>query len=169
MPTRPTNPDTISASSSPNNGRGSLATCGDVEPNPGPDHTEAGGGPRRVLLLDLALTAPCIRGHYALQPDAPGQPLWWFVRCGMSWRASQAAETCPDGCAPTMGPPRRGHQSWLRHRQLVIGEMSPEYRALRRAGRIDSGTSTPRIDDRAQDGGGTPSTMPGDVSSTGCP
>jgi len=63
MPPRPTNPDTISASPSHNLGRGSLATCGDVEPNPGPDHTVAGGGPRQVLLLDLALMAPGIRGH----------------------------------------------------------------------------------------------------------
>jgi len=35
----------------------------------------------------------------------------------------------------------------MRHRQLVIGKRSPEYHALRRAGRTDSGTSTPRIDD----------------------
>jgi len=71
MPTRPANPNAIPASPSPNTGRGSLATCGDVEPNPGPDHTEAGGGPRQVLLLTSALTAPGIRGHYALQPDPP--------------------------------------------------------------------------------------------------
>jgi len=32
-------------------------------------------------------------------------------------------------------------------RQLVIGKRSPEYQALRRAGRIGSGTSTSRIDD----------------------
>jgi len=137
MPPSPTNPDTMSASPSPNSVRGSLATSGDVEPNPSPDHTEAAGGPRQVLPLELALTAPGIRGHYALQPDAPGQLLWWCVLCGMSWRAPLAAETCPDGCASTVGPPRRGHQSWLRHRQLVIDKRSPEYQALRRAGRID--------------------------------
>jgi len=58
-----------------------------------------------------------------------------------------AGRTCPDDCAPTMGPPRRGHPGWLRHRQLVIGKRTPESQALRRAGRIGSGTSTPRIND----------------------
>jgi len=128
-------------------GRGLHATCGDVEPNPGPGHAEAAGFPRQVLPLDISLTAPGIRGHFALQPDAPGQTLWWCVRCGMSWQAPQATETCPEGCAPTAGPPRRGQQSWPRHRQLVIDKRSPDHQALRRAGRIDMGTSTPRIDD----------------------
>jgi len=147
MPPRPAGPTTTSAGPSPNTGRGSLATCGEVEPNPGPVHTEAGGHLRQVMLLDLALTAPGIRGHYTLQPDAPGQPFWWCVRCGRSWRAPLPAATCPDDCAPTLGPPLRGHPGWLRHRQLVIGKRSPEYQALRRAGRIGSGTSCPRIDD----------------------
>jgi len=71
------------------------------------------GFPRQVLPLDIALTAPGIRGHFALQPDV---------------------------CASTAGPPRRGQQTWLRHWQLVIGKRSPEYQALRRAGKIDTGT-----------------------------
>jgi len=140
MPPRLTDPTTTSAGPSPNSGRGSLPTCGDVGPNPGLGQTEEAGVPRQVLPLDIALTAPCIRGHIALHPDAPGQALWWCVRCGMSWRA-------PDGCAPTAGPSRRDHQSWLRHRQLVISKRSPEYQALRRALRIDTGTSIPRIHD----------------------
>jgi len=64
---------------------------------------------------------------------------------------AQAAATCPDDCAPTEGPPRKGHQSWLRHRQLVIRKRSPEYQALRGAGRIDTGTSTRRIDEPCAD------------------
>jgi len=129
-------------------GRGaSLLSCGDVEPNPGPGHTEEGGLPREVLPLDIALTAPGIRGQFALWPDSPGQILRWCVRCMMSWQAPQVAATCPYGGAPTAGPPRWGQQSWLRHRQLTFGKRSPEDQALRRAGRIDTGTSTPRIDD----------------------
>jgi len=81
-----------------------------------------------------------------LRPDPPVQTLWWCSRWGMSWRAARAAHTCPDGCAPMAGAPRRGHQSWLRHRQLVIGERSPEYQALRSAGLAGAGTATPRID-----------------------
>jgi len=65
----------------------------------------------------------------------------------MSWRTPRAAATCPDGCAPTAGPPRMAHLSWLSHRQLVIGKRSPKHQALRRARWIDTGTSTPRIDD----------------------
>jgi len=80
-----------------------------------------------------------------LRPDPPVQTLWWCSRWGMSWRAARAAHTCPDGCAPMAGAPRRGHQSWLRHRQLVIGERSPEYQALRSAGLAGAGTATPRI------------------------
>jgi len=125
MPPRPTDPATTFTGQSPNAGRGSLATCGDVELNPGHVQTEVAGFPRQVVPLDIALTAPGIRGHFALQPDAPGQTLCWRVRCGMSWQAPQAAATCPDGCAPTAGPPRRGQQSCLRHRQLVISNRSP--------------------------------------------
>jgi len=40
-------------------GRGSLATCGDVEPNPGPP--AVGVQARMVLPLDAALLAPGIR------------------------------------------------------------------------------------------------------------
>jgi len=71
----------------------------------------------------------------------------------MSWRAPLAVATCPEACAPTTGPPPRGHQSWLRHRQLVIGKRFPEYQALRGAGLIDAGTSTPGIDDPCAGGG----------------
>jgi len=147
MPPRPAHPTWTSAGPSTNSGRGSLATCGDVEPNPGPGHTEQAGVPHQVLPLDTALTAPCIGGLFALKLDAPGHALWWCARCGMSWRAPKAAATCPDGCAPIARTPLRGHHSWLRHRQLVIGKRSPEYQALRGAGLIDAGTSTPRIDD----------------------
>jgi len=141
----PTDHTTTSAGPPPNSGRGLLASCGDVEPNPGPGRTEVAGFPLQVL--DIHLTAPGIRSHFALQPDASGQTLWWCVRCGMSWQAPPAAATCPDGCAPTAGPPPRGQRSWLRHRQLVIGQRCPKYQDLRRAGRIDTGSSTPRIDD----------------------
>jgi len=64
----------------------------------------------------------------------------------MSWRAAQVAPTCPDGCAPPDGPPQKGHQGCLRHRQLAIGKRSPEYQALRSAGLVGAGTATPRID-----------------------
>jgi len=110
--------------------------------------------PHQVMALDIALTAPGIRGFFALQPDAPGRVLWWCARCGMSWRALQAAATCPDGCAPTSRTPRRGHHSWLRHRQLVIGKKSPESEALR--GALEPGTSTPRIDDPCAGRGWSP-------------
>jgi len=66
MPPRPTDPITTSAGPSPNAAQGALATCGDVEPNPGPGHTEEGGLQREVLPLDIALTAPGIRGDFAL-------------------------------------------------------------------------------------------------------
>jgi len=52
------------------------------------------------------------------------------------------------------GTPERGHQSWLRHRQLVIGKRSPEYQALRSAGLAGPGTTTPRIDHSARAGSG---------------
>jgi len=42
--------------------------------------------------------------------------------------------------------PQRGDQSWLPHGQLVIGERSPEYQALRSACLAGAGTTTPRID-----------------------
>jgi len=125
-------------------GRGSLSTCGDVEPNPGPPAAWVPGP--MVLPLDTALSAPGIRGHFTLRANPPGQTLWWCVRCGMSWRAAQAASTCPDGCAPWTGTPLRGHQSWLRQRQLIIGKRSPEYQALRSAGLSGESTTTPRID-----------------------
>jgi len=99
-----------------------------------------------VLPLDTGLLAPGIRGHFTLRPDPPGQALWWCVRFGMSWRAAHAAPTCPDGCVPIAGTPLRGRQSWLRHRQLVIGKRSPEYQALRSAGLAGAGTTTPGID-----------------------
>jgi len=92
-------------------GRGSLATCWDVEPIPGSANTEGGGIPRLVLPLDVALTAPGIRGHFALLPDAPGKALWWCARCGKSWRAPNETSTCPHGCAPAAHTPRRGHQT----------------------------------------------------------
>jgi len=60
--------------------------------------------------------------------------------------AAHATPTCPDGCATLTDTPLRGHQSWLRHRQLVIGKRSPEYQALRSAGLAGAGTTTPRID-----------------------
>jgi len=44
------------------------------------------------------------------------------------------------------GTPRRWHQSWLRHRQRVIGKRSTEYQALRSAGLAGAGTTTPPID-----------------------
>jgi len=93
MPPRPTDPATTSPGHLPYAGRGTLATCGDLKPNPGPGHTEVAGFPRQVLPVDISLTAPGSRGHFALQPDAPGQTFWWCVRCGMSWKAPQAAET----------------------------------------------------------------------------
>jgi len=122
-------------------GRGFLATYRDIEPNPDPATTDSGGGGgRQVLPLDAALLAPGIRGHFTQRPDTPGQTLWWCSRCGMSWRAARAASTCPDGCAPGAPTPQRGHQSWLRHRKLVIGKRSPEYQALRSAGVAGAGT-----------------------------
>jgi len=113
-------------------GRGSLATCGDIEPNPGPTAATCPGevGPQ-VLPLDMALLAADIRGHFTLRPDPPGRTHWWCPRCGMSWQATRAAPTCPDGCAPLAGTPQRGHHSWLRHRQLVTGKRSTEHQALR--------------------------------------
>jgi len=66
----------MSASPPPVAGRGSLATCGNVEPNPGLAHTEGGGTPRLVLPLDVALTVPGIWSNFALLPDARGQDLW---------------------------------------------------------------------------------------------
>jgi len=98
--------------------------------------------------MDTALLAPRIQGHFSLLPDPPVQTLWWCSRCGMSWRAARAAPTCPDGCAPMSGTPQRGHQSWRRYRQLVIGKRSPEYQALRSAGLAGVGTAIPRIDHR---------------------
>jgi len=64
-------------------------------------------------------------------------------------RAPHATSMCPDGCSPAAQPPppRRGQQSCRIQRQLVIGKRSPEYHALRGAGLINKGTSTPRIDD----------------------
>jgi len=54
-------------------GRGSLATCGDVEPNPGPTAaSHPGEAGRLVLPLETALLAPGIRGHFTLRPDPPG-------------------------------------------------------------------------------------------------
>jgi len=44
------------------------------------------------------------------------------------------------------GIPQSGQQSWLRHRQLVIGKQSLEYQALRSAGLVGAGTATPCID-----------------------
>jgi len=90
--------------------------------------------------------APGILWHFTLRPDPPGQTLWWCTRCGMSWRVAQVATTCPDGCAPADGPPRKDHQGWLRHRQQVIGKRYPEYEALRSAGLEGAGTVTRRID-----------------------
>jgi len=55
MPAHPTDHTTLSTGHSLNAGRGSLATCGDVEPHP-----EMAGFPRQVLPLDIALTAPGI-------------------------------------------------------------------------------------------------------------
>jgi len=69
LPPRPMAPDTMQAGPSPIAWRGSLAICGDVEPNPRPTHTEEGGSPGHVLPLDVSLTAPCIRGYFTLQPD----------------------------------------------------------------------------------------------------
>jgi len=127
-------------------GRGSLATCWDIEHSPGPVATYPGWARQQVLPLDTALLAPGIRRHFTLRPDPPDQTLWWSSRCGMSWRAARVAPTCPDGCATVAGAPQRCHQSWLRHRQLVIGKRSPESQALRSAGLAGAGTATPRID-----------------------
>jgi len=80
-----------------------------------------------------------------LRPDLPGQTLWWITRCGISWRAAQVAPTCPECCAPADAP-RKGHQGWLRHKQLVIGKRSPESQSLRSADLVGAGTATPRID-----------------------
>jgi len=90
------------------NGRGSIATCGDVEPNPDAVTTDPREAQRQVLPLDTALLAPGIRGHFTLRPDNPGHTLWWCTRCGMSWRAAQVALTCLDGCAPVDAAPPEG-------------------------------------------------------------
>jgi len=86
-------------------GQGSLATRGDVKPNPAPVATDTKGAPRHVLPMETALMALVIRGHVTLLPGPPGQTLWWYTRCGMSWRAAQVAPTYPDGCAPADAPP----------------------------------------------------------------
>jgi len=126
-------------------GRGSLATCGDFDPNPGPTAAVQSVAPQHVLPLDTGLMAPGIRGHFNLRLDPPGRTLWWCTLCGMSWRAAQVSPTCPDGCALADGPPRKGHQGWLRHRQLVIGKWSPEYQAMRSDGLVGAGAATSRI------------------------
>jgi len=79
------------------------------------------------------------------------------------------AATCPDPCAPTTGHPRRGHKSWLRHRQLVIEKRSPEYQALRGAGLIDAGHRPRGLMTRARAEGGAVGTTLGGASSTGWP
>jgi len=139
-PPTPATPDPPPTPDPPSpTGRGSLATCGDVEPNPGPVTTDPGGARQQVLV-------PRIRGHFTLRPEPPGQTLWWCSQCGMSWRAARGTPTCPDGCAPVVGTPQRDHQSWLRLRQLVIRKRSPEYQPLRSVGLAGAGTATLRID-----------------------
>jgi len=50
MPQRLARPKVTPVGPSPNTGRGSLTTCGDVEPNPVPGRTEEAEAPRKVLL-----------------------------------------------------------------------------------------------------------------------
>jgi len=140
---RPILPTTDPQSST---GRGSLTTCGDVEPNPGPFATD----PREAL---QPVPAP---GHSASGPrhlgalhpaagSARPDPLVvhtvWHVLAG-----SAGLTYLPAWMRPHGRPPHRCHQSWLRYRQLVIGKRSPEYQALRSAGLAGAGTATPRID-----------------------
>jgi len=127
-------------------GRSSLATCGDVDTNPGPDAAVPGMAPLQDLSLDTALAAPGIRWHFTMRADSPGHTLWWCTRCGMSWRTAQVSPTCPDGCAPTDGPPRKVQQGWLRHKELVIGKRCTEYQALNAADLVGGGTASPHID-----------------------
>jgi len=91
-------------------GRGSLATCGDVEPNPGPPTV---GVPARMFLpLDTALLAPDIHVTLTLHPaTGPARPrplvvrAVWDVMAGSASHAHLPRRVCPMGWhAPTGAP-----------------------------------------------------------------
>jgi len=99
---------------------------------PAPGHSAAGPG-HSGALQPAAGTA---------RPDPLVVHTVWHVLAGSAGRPHLPGWLRPSG----RPPPKRGRQSSLRHRQLVIGKRSTEYQALRSAGLADAGTATQRID-----------------------
>jgi len=104
MKPRPAHPTWTSAGPSPNTGRGSITTCGDVEPNPGPGHMEEAGVPHQVLPLDTALTAPAIRGLFALQPTPPDMPSGGLPGVGCRGGPHRQPRRARTAAPPPRGP-----------------------------------------------------------------
>jgi len=82
-------------------GQGSLATCGEIEPNPGPAASYLAEAGQQVLPLDSALLASGILGHFTLRPVLAV----WHVMAGSVGCVHLPGWVCPYGGHTTEGAP----------------------------------------------------------------
>jgi len=112
-------------------GRGSLATCGDVEPSPGPVAADTSEAPWQVLPLDTALMAPGIRGHHRAprpaRPDTLVVHTMWHVLASAAGSPHLPGRLRPRGGPPSEGPPGLAASQAANHREAVRGIPNPTF------------------------------------------